>query len=435
MIFARRALQHRLDELSHVLDKNATTKLASRLNKPGKDRLAAMWEVVTLHALSKLGVLRHEDPLESGRQPDITFNNGSIFMTADITTVSDEGLHEKNPVRELSELIEKEKTRLGLPIGGLQIKVESKMQRYSRGRKTILRLPEKRRLREFVLDHIIPQLRSQLEAGAQNPSLTIEDESTAIHVSVDPNSSPFSSTAYAAYDIPTIPDRNPLYNALHSKAGQLKGAPGIVGIIVGDGDSKALAERMSGSDGLTGRTIAEEFLRQHSSVHFVLLISVREKSNTWYQPHNRDRWLDAELIVSKTNAPTADLLPFFECMLQEFPRPVQMPVNAAHRAREKGFGWGHHGGYTMSKERLKVSAREVLEILAGRTTVQEINQRDDQLHGGDANTRSLPRLIESYLRRGQLPISISILKTDENDNDDWIEFEFGPPDPAITPFR
>jgi hypothetical protein len=122
-------------------------------------------------------------------------------------------------------------------------------------------------------------------------------------------------------------------------------------------------------------------------------------------------------------------------MLNEFPKPIQMPINAALRAREHGFGWGHHGGYTMSGERLKVSAREVLEILAGRTTVQEINQRDDQLRGGAPTADSVPRLVESYLSRGQLPTSVRIIKTDENDNDDWIEFEFGSPDPAISPFR
>jgi hypothetical protein len=33
------------------------------------------------------------------------------------------------------------------------------------------------------------------------------------------------------------------------------------------------------------------------------------------------------------------------------------------------------------------------------------------------------------------PTKISIIKTDENHSDDWMEFEFGPPDPSITPFR
>lgn len=434
MIFARRALQRRLDELRITLGADAVSKLASRLNKPGKDRLAAMWEVVTLHALSGLGKLKHEAPLESGKQPDIAFGDGGLLITADVTTVSDEGLHEQNPWRELSDLIEKEKTRLGLPIGGLNLKIESVTQRGPRGKKITLRLPEKKHLLEFVRRSIVPELRSQLEQGILVPGLTIRNESTAVEISIDPGRSPYSSISYAAYDTPSIRDGNPLYSALKMKAKQLRGAPGLVGVLVGDGDSKTLAGK-SGPGVLNGRAIAEEFLRQHSSMHFVVLLSVRETQYSWHQHHHEERWLNAELIVSRTKQVPTDLELLFNRMLEIFPKPVQMPVNAAYRARESGFGWGHHGGYTMSGERLKISAREVLEILAGRTTVQDINEREDQLLGGPRTANSVPRLLESYLSRGQLPVSISLIKTDENDNDDWIEFEFGPPDPAITPFR
>lgn len=436
MIFARRALQRRLDELRAPLGAEAVSKLASRLNKPGKDRLAVMWEVITLHALSGLGELRHETPLESGKQPDITFKYGDLLVTADVTTVSDRGLHEQNPWRELGDLIEEEKTRLGLPIGGLALRIESDMQRTSRGQKTVLRLPERKLLRDFVRDRVGPQLKSQLDQGIQAPSIAIEDGSIAIQIVIDPNGSPYSSTSYASYDVPSIRDRNPLYSALRSKAKQLRGASGLVGVIVGDGDSKTLAGGMSGSGSFNGRAIAEEFLRQYSSMHFVLLLSVREEQYAWYRAHDRKQWLNGELIFSKVNQIPAELETMFKRMLDVFPKPVEMPINAAHRAKESGFGWGHHGGFKMSGERLRVSAREVLEMLAGRRTAQEINQLHDQLDRGiSSGPNSIPGLMDLYLSRGQLPVSISVIKTDENDNDDWIEFEFGPPDPAITPFR
>jgi hypothetical protein len=51
MIFARRTLQRRLDELRVSLDEDTVAKFAARLNCPGKARLAAMWEVAILHAL------------------------------------------------------------------------------------------------------------------------------------------------------------------------------------------------------------------------------------------------------------------------------------------------------------------------------------------------------------------------------------------------
>jgi hypothetical protein len=51
MIYQRRALQRRLNELRGVLDDEAVSKLADRLNRAGKDRLAAMWELIVLHGL------------------------------------------------------------------------------------------------------------------------------------------------------------------------------------------------------------------------------------------------------------------------------------------------------------------------------------------------------------------------------------------------
>jgi hypothetical protein len=73
MSFARRALQRRLDELRMSLNGTLVDKLVSRLNRPGRDQLSAMWEVVVLHALSKHGMLRYEDPLPSGHRPDMGF--------------------------------------------------------------------------------------------------------------------------------------------------------------------------------------------------------------------------------------------------------------------------------------------------------------------------------------------------------------------------
>lgn len=50
MIYQRRALQRRLDELRGVLGGETVDELAKRLNRAGKDRVAAMWELVVLHA-------------------------------------------------------------------------------------------------------------------------------------------------------------------------------------------------------------------------------------------------------------------------------------------------------------------------------------------------------------------------------------------------
>jgi hypothetical protein len=429
-------VQRRLDELRVTLYEDAISKLAARLNRPGKDRLAAMWEVAILHALSKLGDLGNEVTLASGRRPDVVFANGGLTFTADITTVSDDGLDEQNPYEELRKLIEACKIRLGLKIGGMDLRVGSRREQTARGTRTVLRLPDRRRLSEFVRDQIEPRLRQQIDEGKEVLHVGIEDAHVTIQVTVDPRKSPYSSGSYAAYDAPTIKDRNPLYNALRSKAGQVRGASGLLGVIVGDGDSRAFTDQQNNWSDVSARAIVDEFLRQYASVHFVLLLSVREERTGWSPVNPPIRRLHGQLVVSRTTAVPAELEQLFHRMMAEMPQPVAMPINAALRSREAGYGLGHHGGSQMSDRRIKLSAREVLEVLAGRRTVQEMNASHDWHAAADRpQARTKPNFFERCLQEGRLPSSITVIKTDENDSDDWIEVEFGDPDPAIRPFR
>lgn len=80
MIYARRELQQRLNELRSVLDSDAIDKLVKRLNLCGKDRVAAMWELVVLHCLSKCGYIQNEITLSSLRNPDIFLNIMSYVL-------------------------------------------------------------------------------------------------------------------------------------------------------------------------------------------------------------------------------------------------------------------------------------------------------------------------------------------------------------------
>jgi hypothetical protein len=89
--------------------------------------------------------------------------------------------------------------------------------------------------------------------------------------------------------VPKIKDRNPLYSALKAKAEQLRGAGSITGVIVGDGDCFAFSGRSAHWDEVSTKQIITEFLRQFTSIDFVLLLSVRESRHGWapYQPRVR----------------------------------------------------------------------------------------------------------------------------------------------------
>ena len=109
-----------------------------------------MWEVVVLHAFACQGSIRSEDPLPSGRCPDIAFLSEGLRFTADVTIVSDDGLDEQNPFDEFSRRVEALKNRLGLKIGGMDLHVHSRPESIGRRERTLLRLPDRKELDAFV---------------------------------------------------------------------------------------------------------------------------------------------------------------------------------------------------------------------------------------------------------------------------------------------
>lgn len=436
MIYPRRALQRRLNELRDVLAGDSVDKLAARLNHPGKGRIAAMWEVVVLHGLSKCGTLHNEVALASGRRPDIGFEQGALRFTGDVTTVSDEGLDKDNPYSELSDLIEIAKRKLGLPIGGLNLAIRAKRIQTKKGTRVTLMLPPREKLQEFISQTIIPQLRKQIDAGMPVLHLAIDDDGIGLDITIDPAKSPYSSGRFAAYDVPKIKDRNPLYNALKGKADQLRGADGLTGVIVGDGDCVTLSRRSSNLDDISANRIIAEFLRQFTSVDFVLLLTVREIRSGWGPIPPPVRLNDARLYVRDGCDARPALETLFGAMVEHFPKPAMMPVNGALRAREAGYDLGHHGGYQMSGSKVRIGLREFTEIFAGLRSLQDNGAKNvEATRKCPQELNQLQATIMRNLREGRLPASIEIIKTDENDNDDWVEIRFGEIDPAIAPLR
>lgn len=253
---------------------------------------------------------------------------------------------------------------------------------------------------------------------------------------IDPSKSPINSYGFAAYDVPTIKDKNPLYNALKSKADQLRGVEGISGIILGDGNCAALAERQASPRSVSSEAIAKECLRQYSSLDFVLLLTIREEKRLFFPPIRPELRTHATLICRDESPVRAQLETTFGAMLRKFPRPVNMPVNGALRAREAQFEMGHHGGCKLSGQKIRVSSREMVEVLAGLRTFDENGARNVEFARSQPHNKShVSAMFLRQIANGRLPVAITVEKTDENDNDDWIEFDFGEPDPAITPFK
>jgi len=168
---------------------------------------------------------------------------------------------------------------------------------------------------------------------------------------------------------------------------------------------------------------------------FALLITVQEASRTWLQVGSPKCVLHASLDVQRGFEKSAEFEALFGSMMSELPPPVQMPINAARSARRSDYGWGHHGGGTTSGSRITVSSRELMELLAGRRTAEETSALHDWRLKGSGTPRQMPNPFERALKEGRLPTSIKVVRTGKDDNDDWLEFDLGSPDPAISPFR
>ncbi|WP_222944699.1 hypothetical protein [Cupriavidus campinensis] len=124
-------------------------------------------------------------------------------------------------------------------------------------------------------------------------------------------------------------------------------------------------------------------------------------------------------------------------MIEYFPKPAMMPVNGALRAREDDYDLGHHGGYSMSGSKVvRLGLREFTEIFAGLRSLQDNGaQFVKAARQLSQEPNPLQAIVLSNLMAGRLPESINIIKTDEDDDDDWVEISFGEIDPAIAPLR
>lgn len=78
---------------------------------------------------------------------------------------------------------------------------------------------------------------------------------------------------------------------------------------------------------------------------------------------------------------------------------------------------------------LRLSLREFTEIFAGLGTLKGSAQKLPE------EPNHVQSIVLSNLMEGRLPEAIEIIKTDEDENDDWVEIRFGEIDPAIAPLR
>jgi len=121
---------------------------------------------------------------------------------------------------------------------------------------------------------------------------------------------------------------------------------------------------------------------------------------------------------------------YLDRALKHLPFPVLDAHNAALRIDEPTPGRGTLG-ISMDSNRIRLSARVVLDLLAGKISHEEFQRT----YGWDtASERAQPNPFTQAVECGQLFTAASVDVGGDAD-DDWLEFSFGKPDPAAAPFR
>lgn len=441
-VFSRRALQQSINRLAALLQRDQLVSIVDRLNRAGNSRLPAMWELVMLDALSRGGVLRHEIQLPNGRRPDIELTVGlaegeQVLIIGDVATVSDAGLDEQNPVNALSAELNRLATKAGLNPNHFGYDVRGdRVGPYGDGRMKLF-LPAKGQLLMLMGKEVAPWIYS-LKAAPQRPdNFDYAAHEIGFSLTYDPTQR-FAQGGHLSYDVAASRDRNPLFKALKGKVNQLKGAPptALRLIIACDGDSALLRQSplMRSPGTFSAREVAEDFLRKNSSIDAVLLATIEEQRQI-LDPTTIYR-MKYDLVVAPTQARSPRMTPVVIAALetvlrktvQRIPQPIQSAYNAAARCRLPGCGPDMIGGYKMNDHSISLSSRALQRLLAGEITSNEFITA----HGwNDTHGPSNP--FARAARSGRMITKIEIEGVGDKD-DDWLNFSFGPPDPAAAPF-
>jgi hypothetical protein len=422
-----------LDENSSWMTPEQLQKQVEGLNKADEPTpLAKVWEIAVLNGLSKLVTIDHEPDL--GSMPDIVFHVDGETVIADITAISDKRCHHDNPVDELND----EFVRRLFPLiqaglkGGFGLSIRDIVQR-RRGREKPapqLHIPRVDRFKAVIFTSAFGKFLHDLRSSPnQSHEYRINTPDCDLAFVFNPNGAGWSVNS-VKYTQATFLKKNPLWSALNMKRKQLANVnlSGHRGIIVCDGDCEMLKTGGDWEEYGAGE-IVQGFLRAHKSIEFVLtLVPVHKGFRLDLSSKNHS------MVVNLYSRNTE--LPSWLAPIWDFPPSLPQVQNTAQNARYQAEWkrankkWDEspsfRGACTVSRARIKLSARDLLELLSGVL-------RQDAFEALPFMARQNPFL--NKLRNGQLITAMRIEKDETDSDDDWIVFEFGDPDPAVSPFR
>jgi hypothetical protein len=413
-IFCRRTLQRLINENAAVLTRK---QLASHVEKLNDGDLSAEWEVVLLNVFSKIGRVSHERDF-NGKNPDLHFvsNDHAIEFLADIKTVSDEGIDVQNPQRELNDRLHDSVAKYGVR-GHWDCTVGGDFEGAKRtGSMVRLKLPALSRFDRDIFNSNWESFVHEIKVRPhEKRTYAIRNNAVDVSITYTPSENWTGSGGHPSYKSMTRREhliQNSVWNGLVAKAAQLEATEysGTLGIILCDGGSEFLRR---------SRQIIHEFFRVHPAIKFVLAFDVQQNFGgnasqvLTYFEHSEQLTETVREFLSHLHKTVFDI----------FPYPQRNAINARNvmRSKKKHLGVSHYGGMTMRGTEVRVSSRTVLDLLAGKITYEDFPD-------------SYKEFFADMAGEGRLLTSACVEKDSHEQDDDWLLFTFGKPDPAVRPF-
>jgi hypothetical protein len=405
----------------------------SLLNSVTEEYLAKEWEMVILNASSKCGNVEHEPGAEGERAPDLFFRSldNRVRFIADVATVSDRGFNKDNPVDAFDEEFWRHLQKAGLFLtGGFHRQIDEHSESGSRGsnRKVRLKLPPRQEFDAKIFNAaFFAFLRNVKREPERSHRFDPPDGDVGVHITYDPAKRGTGGGGHRSFNVATVIDRNPVYNALKNKGDQLKAVPfeGIRGIFLCDGGCEMLRSTPPQWSSYSVREIAGYVFQQFDSIAFIICLAVQTRIGSTF----RDRRISVHHTLYVSPRCKSQLPPIkqvVEEIVAGLPKPQSTPENAMDDLRTTKKRSGRYIGELQMGGDIKMSARMLLEILAGTRTLEEFAADYDFARHGNPFQR--------MLERGNLISQVTVEYHPEED-DDVVTIGFRGPDPAVSPFQ
>lgn len=440
-LFLRREIQRRIEEAAAFVPGDKLDGLVRRLNLVNKQSVEAQWELACLTAFSRVGDVGYETPFPAGTSfPDIHFKQGSFSFVVDVTSASDSGYEDENPINEFGRAVEK-LYRKHQARGGFSVKIDSEVVGPYGDARVKLFIPGKSEVHAFMRQHFSDFVRNAVANPEVPASCSAQFDGRVVAMAYNPRQRPYDHGAsYLSPNVPYSARRNPVHNALKAKKEQLKksGFTGLKGIVLCDASCRMLTASNGGS-GFTLRDILARFSAGTKTVDFVLTIGVEEQTSSWghrstyrFRPYLHLR--DGLPVVDKDN-----ITRVITMAVRHLPAPKRAGYQALyqldHGSPPSAWYAGISGSFELARNdqsmKIKLSSRRLLALIAGEITAEEFRSSYSLPQGPNKTPLDI---LGRAIKDGRM-IEDAGVEPNFDEDDDHVVLVLGAVDAASAKFR